>query len=108
MTDRLTISDSADELTTILTKIASLARELGGTVAALRNAAARLHREFGYTWLDYGRGAIEVRTTLGLTGYLCSRQARTPDPSWTIFVGNDALRVLYPPRLLSQYVQAPP
>lgn len=77
----------------------------GGTPDALRRAAAKFHRDFGYTWRDYGDGAIEVRLTLNCTAYICSRQARTPDRAWTVFVGDEAFRVLFAPR---HYVQPRP
>ena len=83
---------STDPLTMILNRIASSARQAGGDHAALRRATANLHRECGYTWKDLGN-LIEVTTTDGVSGYLCSRQTRTPDRSWIVFIGGDASRV---------------
>ncbi len=75
---------SGDEVTAILRKIASRTCELGGSVSALREATARLHRELGYTWVDDGR-MIEIRITPALSGYLCYRRGRMPvDPRHTV------------------------
>lgn len=58
-----------------VTRIASLARELGGTASALRRAAAQASA--GLSWRE-DAGYIEVWDGSGGWGTLYSRQSRTP------------------------------